>query len=108
MTWLSTCSDEAPVWPMAILLRQASCRAHTEESDAEKETKEVQHTNTMARGLRWITNASVRERPSTPKIISPTYPTSLAKKNSHLTGLRNQLLATFSTLFPNVADSSNV
>jgi hypothetical protein len=59
-------------------------------------------------GVRWITNAGVRERPSTPKIISPTYPTSLAKKNSHLTGLRNQLLATFSTLFPNVADSSNV
>ena len=30
------------------------------------------------------------------------------QKISHLTGLRNQLLATFSTLFPNVADSSNV
>ena len=80
MTWLSTCSDEAPVWPMAILLRQASCRVHTDESDAETEAKEVQRTNTMARGLRWITNAGVWERSSIPKIISPTYPTSLAEK----------------------------
>ena len=35
---------------------------HTEESNAKTETKEVQRTNTMARGVRWITNAGVRER----------------------------------------------